>query len=176
MTYTYDYVECHVDKWVRLLAEFKGQPAGFLEIGSFEGRSAVWFLDNILTHDEAWIMCVDPFTPDEHFDFDYELNFDENTGPYGDKVVKLKGRSKDILPALPQEYFDLIYIDGSHIVLDVFYDSILSWPLLKQGGLMMWDDYQRDIEGEEVHRAVDPFLELHPHTLLDMGLQVVVRK
>jgi len=176
MTYTHDYISCHIEKWNKLLDEFKDKPADFLEIGSFEGRSAVWFLEHILTDPDARITCVDTFTPNERFDFDYEAHFDLNIEPYRDKVIKFKARSQDVLRSFPQSFFDVVYIDGSHVVLDVFWDSMLSWPLLKPGGLMMWDDYQRDIEGEEVRKAVDAFLMLHPHELMDKGLQVVVRK
>jgi predicted O-methyltransferase YrrM len=43
----------------RLLAPYRGQPAKFLEIGSYEGASAIWMLKNILTHPDARITCVD---------------------------------------------------------------------------------------------------------------------
>ena len=32
-----------------------------LEIGSFEGSSAVYFSDNLLDHPDAELTCVDPF-------------------------------------------------------------------------------------------------------------------
>src|SRR3989344_7436900 len=47
-----DWFSRHIPLWEKRLAEFRGQPAvHFLEIGSWEGRSAGWLLTNILTHD-----------------------------------------------------------------------------------------------------------------------------
>jgi hypothetical protein len=31
--------------------------------------------------------------------------------------------------------------DGSHRARDVLEDAVLSWPLLKVGGIMLFDDY-----------------------------------
>ena len=33
-----------------------------LEIGSFEGRSTIWFLENLLKNPKSTITCVDPWT------------------------------------------------------------------------------------------------------------------
>ena len=37
--------------------------------------------------------------------------------------------------------FDFIYIDGSHQAPDVLYDALLSFRLLRVGGIMVFDDY-----------------------------------
>ena len=56
--YTYDWFSQHVPYWNRLLEPLKGQPdLRFLEIGSFEGRSACWLLRNILTHETSMLTC-----------------------------------------------------------------------------------------------------------------------
>ena len=36
--------------------------------------------------------------------------------------------------------FDVIYVDGSHFADDVLTDGINAWRLLKQGGIMIFDD------------------------------------
>lgn len=62
-SYTADYVTIHIQNWLVWLAEWIGKPeVHFLEIGSYEGRSAVWFLQNILTHPTSTLDCVDLFT------------------------------------------------------------------------------------------------------------------
>ena len=33
-----------------------------LEIGSFEGKSTIWFLENILQNPNSTITCIDPWT------------------------------------------------------------------------------------------------------------------
>ena len=37
--------------------------------------------------------------------------------------------------------FDLIYIDASHVAIDVLHDAVLSWRMLVQGGTLVFDDY-----------------------------------
>jgi hypothetical protein len=37
--------------------------------------------------------------------------------------------------------FDLVYVDGSHQAPDVLSDSVMSFHLLRVGGLMIFDDY-----------------------------------
>ena len=61
LEYPEDYVSREVLHWERALAGFKGKRVRALEIGSFEGRSAVWFLENVLTHEESTIVCIDSF-------------------------------------------------------------------------------------------------------------------
>ena len=47
-----------------------------------------------------------------------------------------------MLPQLLDEdqKFDVIYVDGSHFADDVLTDGINAWRLLKQGGIMIFDD------------------------------------
>jgi len=50
--------------------------------------------------------------------------------------------SGDILKKnFENEMFDFIYIDGSHTAYDVLQDAILAHPLLKKGGLVIFDDF-----------------------------------
>ena len=39
-------------------------------------------------------------------------------------------------------WVDIIYIDGSHDENDVLEDAVLSWRLLKEGGILIFDDYR----------------------------------
>lgn len=52
--------------------------------------------------------------------------------------------------------FDLIYIDGSHEYNDVAADLKYAWPLLREGGTMVGDDYCAHWHG--VIRAVKEFV------------------
>jgi len=58
------------------------------------------------------------------------------------KVKKIKGSSEKMLRGLNLEQYDYIYIDGSHMPKWVLSDAVLSWDLLKKGGLMIFDDYR----------------------------------
>jgi len=61
-TYQVDWFTPQLPLWEKYLIPLKGlSNLSFLEIGSFEGRSAVWLLENILTDEASRIVCIDPF-------------------------------------------------------------------------------------------------------------------
>jgi predicted O-methyltransferase YrrM len=78
--------------------------------------------------------------------------------------------------------FDLIYVDGSHLGLDVLVDAALSWRLLRPGGTMVFDDYLWNDRGDDPllrpGPAIDAVLGLLEGkvALLAKGSQVPVRK
>jgi hypothetical protein len=186
--------------WEHHLKEFKGKPnVHALEIGTFEGFSAIWQLENILTDPTSTITCIDIF-----YDKAYENRFDKNIRATGipNKVKKLKGSSEKMLRGLNLEQYDYIYIDGSHMPKWVLSDAVLSWDLLKKGGLMIFDDYKYieekppqsrptgidfldnyiwKIRKRETHSpkpAIDAFLEIFGPYLevFSKKFQVVVKK
>lgn len=154
----------------------------FLEIGSFTGDSAVWMLENILTSDSSKLTCIDTWAGSaEHeeevkkqFNFgDIENEFDSRVAKYGDKVIKVKSYSQEWLMQNRNSTFDFIYIDGDHFAKSVILDSMLSWDLLKSGGIMAFDDYEWEHPaGKEYNPkiAIDAFLNI-----LDNSLEVIYR-
>ena len=140
--------------WDRWLTGRKIKRA--LEIGSFEGASAIWLLDMF---PEAKITCIDTFSPGfDDVTGEYEQRFDRNMAEYGSRVTKLKGRSQDVLKTFSKRSrFDFIYIDGHHSYEAVKEDIALAYPLLASGGIMILDDYDNKDFG--VKKAVDEFLE-----------------
>ena len=59
-----------------------------------------------------------------------------------DRTTVIKGFSQEELRKLPSQSYDIIYVDGSHAADDVLEDAVLSWRLLKDGGLLIFDDYE----------------------------------
>lgn len=158
MHFTADWFTPNIPVWSRLLAPLVGTNVQALEIGSHEGRSAVWLLQNVLTHPDARLTCVDPW-PQPEFEGRFDANVEE-TGRSG-QVRKLRGTSHDVLPSLSPDSMDLIYVDGSHEGRDVLHDAVLSWRLLRRGGMLIFDDYVW--RGPCVHPprpAIDAFLNL----------------
>lgn len=124
----------------------------FLEIGCFEGRATNYLLENILTGKDCKIHVVDTFGGsvnetgmnwDSSYDFDRLYNqFCDNISNHKDRVIIHRGESGKILKSeFENNSFDFIYIDGSHTAPDVLQDAVLSHPLLKTGGLLIFDDY-----------------------------------
>jgi len=74
-----------------------------------------------------------------------EERFDRNIEATGVayKIKKIKGSSEKMLRGLRLEKYDYVYIDGSHLAKWVLSDAVLSWDLIKPGGLMIFDDYRR---------------------------------
>ena len=54
--FTSDWFSHNDFKWNIYLEKFKNKPCvDFLEIGSYEGMSCLWLLENILTHEKSKI-------------------------------------------------------------------------------------------------------------------------
>ena len=177
--FTTNWGEPFLVNWSRYLSEFKGKEGvRMLEIGSFEGRSAIWFLANILTHESSTLTCVDPF-----FRRAREIRFDHNLKLSGcqSKVTKIKARSDHVVYKLVRRSFDIIYIDGDHHAKGVLMDAVASWLCLKPGGIMIFDDYRWEPEkpaSDRPQTAIDMFLALFPDQIevLHKDYQVIVRK
>lgn len=153
--YSVDWFSGNISNWNAIFEYylFKGKEnLQFLEIGCFEGRATNYLLENVLTHETSKIHVVDTFNGskdeagmnwDENYDFDALYNiFVNNISEHKNKVEIHRGLSGDILKKdFEKNTFDFIYIDGSHTAYDVLQDAILCHPLLKSGGIIIFDDY-----------------------------------
>ena len=111
-----------------------------LEIGSFEGRSTAWWLDNM---DIKEMVCIDTWKGSEDFKtipVDFEKVFENFKYNVGDRVTWYKESSHTMLPKLEGQ-FDFIYVDGSHLASDVLLDALLCDRLLVKDGIILFDDY-----------------------------------
>jgi predicted O-methyltransferase YrrM len=173
-----DWFTHNIPVWEQFLAAFKDKAdVRYLEVGVFEGRSAVWMLENILTHPSARLTAIDIF-PDDLLDR-FVGNI-EKSG-FRDKVEIFKGKSQEKLRELPLASYDLIYIDASHRAKHVFLDTALSWDLLKDGGLLIFDDYlpNTEIPADLLPKgSIDTFLMAFGDEieLLHSEYQIIVRK
>jgi len=148
-----DWTSWHFPTWMTLLVPFRHRQARMLEIGSWEGRSALFFLNYL---PQMKLTCVDTFAGgQEHQEAaakspedalllrTVEDRFDANTGAFSDRLEKIKASSSDALIelGLSGRRFDIAYIDGGHRAREVYADSALCWPLMAPGGLVILDDY-----------------------------------
>lgn len=182
LKYSKDWTRPFIANWCSSLHTYQDAPARYLEIGVFEGRSGCWLLEHILTHAESTYTGIDNWSlPVPKYDpIAIERRARANLASFGDKVDLIHGDSRTVLrePRWKFETFDIIYIDGDHRAFACLEDSILAWPLLKPGGVMMWDDYRMRRSHNTVKLAVDSFLACYSgcYTLLFQNRQVGVRK
>ena len=149
-----DWTSWHFPNWIPLLAGHRRRRLRVLEIGSWEGRSALFFLNYL---PQARLTCVDTFAGgQEHQEAaardraearrlrTVEQRFDRNTAAFKHRIEKIKAPSTEALVALGLENrrFDLAYVDGGHRASEAYADGMLTWPLMAKSGLMIFDDYQ----------------------------------
>lgn len=199
-----DWVTERTSNWTRWLGGFAGLPlVRGLEIGSFEGRSALWFMQNVLTDSTSRLLCIDPWNyvdeqvqaelaTDIPAQYDMEAvfhRFRANTEHYvtSGRLHYLRGTSRSEMHRLPVvPLFDFIYIDGSHLASSTLEDTLLCWWRLRPGGVMIWDDYQWKWDLRRRKRylarpkiAVDAFLKIYDERydlLPGRGWQVAIRR
>lgn len=194
LDFTEDWFSNNVEKWSKYLKPLKGKALNVLEIGCFEGRATKWLLENILKHEDSKITVIDTFSGSiEHrcgnFSHDFsntEAIFDFNVWmPYRDRVIKIKNNSFNALIAFNRDYvnktYDFVYIDGSHVAKDVLSDALLVWPMVKKGGIIIFDDYGWDNYKEKrmnPRMAVDMFIQLFGDEIeiIDIDYQAIIRK
>jgi predicted O-methyltransferase YrrM len=137
------------ESFVRIL---KSLPVGsnILEIGTFEGTGLVEMLKIVPGSTATVIDFWENYYETDNllkvktivnYKTNTESNFYENTKIFKDRIKVLKGKSNEMLLTL-NEKFDFIYIDGSHKCMDVYFDAIIAYELLKIGGIIAFDDYR----------------------------------
>lgn len=179
-----DWFTQNIPIWQEVLKPYRGEPnVSYLEVGAYEGGSVIWMLENILTHPTARLTAIDVFSgpyKDKYF-----RNIEQSGS--SDKVTTITAYSQLALRNLPLNSFDVIYIDGSHAKQDVLEDAVLSWRLLKKGGLLIFDDYRwAGCFGENNTTdptdcpkvAIDPFFQCFERyfEVVHNGKQLILRK
>ena len=193
--FTTDWFKWAVPVWEDLFSKIpKDRKVNFLEIGSFEGRSAVWLIENAIDRHGA-IYCVDTWEGGEEHKaqgidmVEVEKRFDANIATANFKnstvsVIKKKATSYEAMASLVGSMagkFDFIYIDGSHQATDVMTDACMALGLLKEGGVMVFDDYLWDFRIPQMQRpkiAIDLFATLFEPkiNIVNIGYQYIIQR
>ena len=191
--FTHDWFSKNIPIWEKYVLPFAGRKRfSVLEVGSWEGRSACFLLQHVLTHSSATLTCVDTWGGCAHHNLgdvvtEVEKTFDHNIKVVGGtrKVTKVKGPSQHVLRTLPLEAYDLVYIDASHLAPNVLTDAVLCFDLLKSEGMLILDDYLWKSPAHDENKpllepkiAIDTFLMIFKDHLrvLHKGRQVVLTK
>lgn len=137
---TTDYFSSHAFNFLLYLKKLKHN-FNYLEIGSYEGNSAIFVAKNF---PEANVYCIDNWNKTNeylnHKDFlDIENNFDKNVKNF-QNIHKLK-KSSDLFFSQNIQNFDVIYIDGYHYGSQVYKDCKNAWRFLNNDGYLICDDF-----------------------------------
>jgi SAM-dependent methyltransferase len=130
--------------WNNIFKEFKlyNKKINILEIGSFEGFSTLFFLENLK---KSNITCVDTwknYYENNSVNFkNIEKIFDKNTYPFKKRILKFKMSSNKFFNKNYNKNYDLIYVDGDHYFKNVYHDLENSYKVLSNNGIMIIDDF-----------------------------------
>jgi predicted O-methyltransferase YrrM len=171
----FDYIKTYLIKEEKAINDI-------LEIGSHEGRSSCWMLENMLT-DTGTMTCIDPFAdrPVTAFSYDSipEDRSIENLFRANTAEVRKPGQTLEVVAnmsfhALAQlivdkRQYDFIYVDGSHNADDALADAVMCFGLLRPGGVMLFDDYLWE-DGVSAYlgrpkQSIDAFVNMFYHRL-----------
>ncbi|KAN0092929.1 glycosyltransferase family 8 protein [Tylopilus felleus] len=172
-TATQDWFSFNKPAWRDLFHLVHSEAPRVLEIGSWEGRSAV-FLLTTLCATSGELISID------HFDL---MGTAEGRERYRKLThnLALTRRPTRVLPqfSIPALYtllqeemnknddagFNWIYVDGSHRSDDTLLDAELAWRLARLGCIFIFDDYNWPEQplDSPIHprRGIDAFLAVH---------------
>jgi hypothetical protein len=175
------------------LLPLAGQPdLRFLQLGAYTGDATVWLRENILTGAGSLLQDVDTWEGSDE-EGHKNLDFNEVSETYQNKISKYeniwwyKGTTFKFLShvfgcdSCESFSYDFIYVDADHTTVGVLLDAELSWPLLKSGGIMAFDDYTWG-DHYPMHQrpkpGIDLFLLRHSgeYDVLAVNLQYWIRK
>ena len=162
MKFTQDWFSHNIPNFELCMQAIGEERSNFLEIGSYEGRSTCWLLQNGLS-DDGVITCIEPFVGVSGFqNLDLMETFEDNTFEAKKKSQYLETYKTDSFHALAYivsehgNEYDFIYVDGDHSPSTVLSDACMAWGLLRKGGVMLFDDYEYPLEPNKI--GIDGFL------------------
>ena len=160
----------------------------YLQLGVYTGDASVWLCENILTaywnllYDvDTWKGSDEPAHESINFDEVYEI-YRVKTEDYSPIRTFRQTTTEYLMDGGADQPFNFIYIDADHTTVGVLLDGELSWPLLKSGGIMAFDDYTWGHESGDPRLApqvgIDLFLHRHQgeYELLAKNTQVWIKK
>lgn len=183
--FTQEWFAQNAPIWDEVVPRYK--PRNILEIGSYEGRSACYFIERCARDNPIELHCVDTWQGGVEHDangasavearFDHNIALARSRAAHPVQVFKHKMHSHMALAKLIMvnraPVFDVVYIDGSHQAPDVLTDAVMAFQLLRVGGLMIFDDYIWSMEppGRQdplnmPKPAIDAFLNIFQRKML----------
>jgi len=130
-----------ISNFTEELTVYANQPnLKFLQIGAHVGHASKWLLDHVLTDPTSILVDVDIWDDNMWPGIDREKEYDNRLASYSN-LKKVKLLSNEFFN-VNTEFFDFIYVDGSHTNRQTYYDGIMGFKCLKINGVMAFDDYK----------------------------------
>jgi predicted O-methyltransferase YrrM len=156
-----------------------------LEIGVFVGRSIIETLKKLPNSFgfaiDNWGLSKEECMYTNDIKTEFLKNIKEEK--VEERIKLLEGDSFRILLNIHRSglLFDFIYVDGSHISVDCYADIIISWDMLKKGGVLAVDDYEWNLQADKYDRckeSIDHFLKKieGEYIMLNKGYRVFLLK
>lgn len=176
-----------------ILREISVGKKKFLEVGSWVGQSTSIMGTEVLKAGgeihvvDSWMgnpgTGLDSFAAGNDVYSIFESNMKE-VGIF-DIITIHRGYSQDVYKEIPDNYFDLIYIDASHIYEDVKRDIINYYPKLAIGGTFAGHDFEskeydegcinQDYVNNKHHGVIKAVLEFFPEVEAIEGMWIGTR-
>jgi len=167
-------------------------PINYLEIGVNCGANLFSVAETFASNPKSKLYGIDPW--EDYVGYNEYINeqdtiynkFLKNLSQYKDnyKITPIRGYSNQIIPTFPDEYFDIIYIDGNHEPEFILEDAVLSFRKLKKDGYLIFDDYDWSLDGDKDHNTIngiESFISAYRNridksSVISINTQVFVKK
>jgi hypothetical protein len=150
--------------WKGIVPEKDG-PINYLEIGVFTGEHIVNMSKSYCKHPDSKIYCVDPWIDyDEYSEYKGKIGkiYDQfvenmNKANLWNKIDVRRDFSHNVIPKFEDNFFDIVFIDGNHETEFVYKDGVMSFPKVKSGGTMIFDDYDWVQTNIGINKFIDEY-------------------
>lgn len=176
--FTFDIFSHRIALWSEHFKPLTQKAINALEVGSYQGMSSCWMLDQLLTNQQSTLTCIDS---------NFEPKFRENIAKTGaeSKVDLHQGATHELLAKLTPESMDLINLqDRCKLSQHAEKNTQLAWELTKSGGYIVFSYYgwQNPQDRQQNPRAgIDRFLssiqhQWQPIHFSPLVLQLIIQK
>ena len=133
--FTFDIFSHRIALWSEHFESLAGKGINALEVGSYQGMSSCWMLDQLLSDQQSQLTCIDR---------KFESKFKENISKTGaeSRVNLLEGNTQDLMSNCTPQSFDLINLqDRCKLTQHTEKIAQLAWELTKSGGYIVFSYY-----------------------------------
>ena len=145
-TFNTNWIFGKPDIWSTVIPHIKDKPCHFCEIGSYEGRSTIWFIENFCQTPGSSMTCVD---------IKMRPNLLKNLSNINTLKLELNLINRGLDSNLEfKNKLTCCYIDGDHSYEGSLHDIETIWPNIENDGFVIFDDYDL----VEIKDAVSKFM------------------